>query len=262
MERSGEYEPIIVDLQKSQPVRQSRHYLALLVSALVVFVGTFVTFAAFYYPKLTVTPTPRMIATPTPAPEPTPTAPPVKPTPAPVVKPPAPTPTPQPVEVAGWLTLYSTPDNADVAIDGKVIGQTPLTNYQLTPGSYTVKFAYNGQVSQQQLTIMAGKTTEYTHRFEGLGSLRILTTSSGSEILINGKLAGQSPLLVEGLAPGTYTIVASKVGYTTAERTVTLGQGEHQELLLTVRRLGLFSPAAPNPTPTPRPVHPSERLNP
>jgi hypothetical protein len=201
----------------------------------------------------------------TPLPEPTPSVA-VTPTPVPAVKPPEPTPTAQPtptptvavVEAMGALNLSSHPDNAEIVIDGKPIGQTPLRNHKLKPGTYTIKFSHQGKISEQKITITAGETTEYTHHFEGFGSLNIRTTRSGSDIFVNGEPAGQSPLLLEGLSLGTYTIVARRKGYATAEKTVTLGKGEHLEVLITIKRLDLMDS---QPTPTrPRPVHPSERL--
>ena len=272
MERSEEYEPIILDLQKSKVVQQSRRYVFFVVIAVAVVLGTVATFAAFYYPKPSpnnravtpATPVPRV----TPTPKATPTLA-VTPTPVAAVATPVPMPTPttQPTppvvvpEATGTLNLNSEPANAEVLIDGKLIGHTPLLNYTLKPGTYTVKFSHQGTIAEHKITITAGKTTEYTYRFEGLSALSIQTTRSGSDIFINGELAGQSPLLLEGLAPGTYKIVARKPGYATAEKTVTLGKGERQELLITIKPLDWVTEPDRTPMP-PRPQHPSERRQP
>jgi hypothetical protein len=266
MERSQEYEPIILDLQKSKSLRQSKRYALLVIVSAVIGLGTLATFAAFYYPKSSSTH--RSVVLPTPVPQSTPSAA-ITPTPVSAVAKPEPTPTVRPTvtvtEPTGTLNLYSHPSGADIVIDGKLIGRTPLLNYELKPGTYAVKFSHQGVTSEHKMTITAGKTTEYTHRFEGFGSLSIKTTSSGGDVFVNGTLAGQSPLLLEGLAPGTYKIVVSKKGYTTADKTVILGKGEHQELLITIKRLDLIigpdRGATPIP-PRPRPVHPSERLQP
>ncbi|MBD3306933.1 PEGA domain-containing protein [candidate division KSB3 bacterium] len=254
MEERDENEPIIIDLQKSHALRQPKYAFLLFVSSAVLFAILLIAGAAFYVsqsagppqqpsppadPNVPVTAAPT--ATPTPSPPP----------PTPTI---APTPTPLP----GRLTLFSIPQNAEVIIDGTVL-QTPLHEYELDPGTYTLKFSYDDHLSQHTLTIRAGETTQYTHRFEGFGSLKIDTTTSGSEILINGKPAGRSPLLVEGLPPGTYTIVARKVGYATAEKQVSLEQGEHQELLITIKPLDAAQPSS-RTSPPDRPLHPSERL--
>ena len=76
--------------------------------------------------------------------------------------------------------------------------------------------------------------------------------------MVNGEPAGRSPLLLEVLSPGTYEIVARKKGYTTAEKTVTLGKGENQEVLMMLKPL--HTDTDPDRQTTPRPLHPSERL--
>ncbi len=260
MERRDEYEPIILDLQKSHAVRQSKRYLPMFVVSLAIF-GSLLLLAAFYFSKSL--DSPGILRTQPPDPK-TPIA---AITPTAVSKRSASTPTPEP-EVSptfgpvekGRLTLYSYPENAEVIINGDVLGYTPLRNYELNPGAYTVKFSYEGQISQQNIAISAGKTTKFTYRFPGFGSLKIETTSSGSDITVNGKLAGKSPVLLEGLPSGTYTIVATKTGYATAEKTVTLKKGEHQELFITIKLLDSVSEQSSTPTPPGRPLHPSERL--
>jgi hypothetical protein len=259
MERSQGYEPIILDLQKSTALRKPKRYVLLITATAVVALGALATFAAFYYPKPS--PNPPVVTAPTPVVKETPRVS-GTPTPLPVKQTPEPTPPVQPTspvpEPSGALTLYSYPANAEVLIDGKRIGSTPLVNYQLKPGTYTIKFVHQGAISEHQVTILAEKTTEYTYRFEGFGSLSIQTTSSGSDVVVNGMLVGQSPLVLEGLAPGTYDILVRKQGYESATRTVSLGKGEHQDVLITIKRSNLHT--EPNRTPAPsRPLHPSER---
>ena len=157
------------------------------------------------------------------------------------------------------MTLNSAPSNAEVKLNGNTIGRTPLTGYELEPGNYPVIFVFDGQTHQQTLRVAAGEITEYTHRFEGFGALKIDTTSSGCDVMVNGNFYGKSPVSVEGLPAGTYTIVIKKTGFRTVEETVTLGQGEVRDLFITVKRLSSPSDnSAPIFTPD-RPLHPSER---
>ena len=259
MEQREEYEPIILDLQKSQAIRQPKNYFFVFIGSAAIF-GVLVIFAAFYFQQFlsarfssqTPPAQPSVVVTPTAVPT--------------TGNPPEPTPAPQPpTEISttstGKLTLYSSPEHAKIVIDGNVLGYTPLVNYELAPGTYTVVFSHEGQISEQNITITADQTTAFTYRFEGFASLKIDTTSSGSDITVNGEPAGKSPLLLEGLSPGTYTIVASKVGYATVEKTITLKKGEHQELFMTIKRLDSVRPIPRTISPQPsRPLHPSERL--
>ncbi len=258
MERREEYEPIILDLQKSHAIREPKRHIPIFLCSLAIF-GILLIFAAFYFKQPSNSQGTQTTQT---SGSKTPVA--AKPTNVPIVSIPEPTPAVQPATTApgekGWLTLYSYPENAEVVINGNVLGHTPLRNYELDPDTYIVNFSYEGLVSQQEITISAGKTTKFTHRFPGFASLKIDTTSSGCDITVNGKPAGKSPVLLEGLSPGTYTIVATKVGYATAEKTVTLKKGEHKEPFITIKRLDSVIRETSTPTPSGRPLHPSERL--
>ncbi|GAK55162.1 PEGA domain protein [Candidatus Vecturithrix granuli] len=264
MDRPKDYEPMMLDLQKTQRISQPKAYLFLFIVSVCMF-GILVIFAVLYFQHSSSQPStgqapepiPTIAAAKTPTPVPTPIPTKVAPTPTPT---PQKTPTP-PAPQKGWLTLYSYPEDAEVVINGNILGRTPLKQSELPVGTYTVTFSYEGHEFQQQLSITAGNTTEFTYRFPGFGALNIETTTSGCEIYLNGKLAGKSPILIEGLAPGTYTITVKKIGYATTERTVTLAKEETQDLLITIRRLGSTSPSSLEPTPHPRrPIHPSERL--
>lgn len=279
MERSEEYEPIILDLQKSHVVQKPKQYV-LVVALTVVFLGTLAaTVTALYYSRSSTqgngNGNSRAVGLATPEPETTPTVS-VKSTPVPVIEPivgpletiPTPTPTVQPTptpiptvaaaEAMGRLNLYSHPNNAEIVINGESIGHTPLENYELKPGTYTITFSHQGKISEHNITITAGKTTEYTHRFEGFASLNIRIVPSRSDIFVNGKSAGRSPILLEGLSPGTYEIVARKKGYADGEKTVTLGKSERQEVLMMLKPLDADIDS--DRQATPRPLHPSERL--
>ncbi len=268
------YDPVILNLSKSQEIRQPKNYFWLFLSSLIL-LGVLLVSSAWYFlfhsgePIPNGTPPgsddkPTIIAESTPVPTVAPTV-----TPAPTTMPIQEATatvasgtqyTPEPEKLSGYLSLNSLPEQADVTIDGKTLGQTPLKDYELEEGGYSVTFSYNGRLFTHTFSIKAGETTEYTHRFEGFGSLQINTTSSGCEVYVNGQLRGTSPLLVEGLPPGEFTIVLKKVGYHTAEERVSLEKGEHQELFLTIKRLGSrSSPSGVSDSPT-RPLHPSERL--
>lgn len=281
MERQNgqdKYEPIILNLAKTQEARHPRSVFALFVMS-VALLSAIGGFGAWYLrthppndsrggnpPVVTAKATPAPAKAATPIPTATPAA---QPTATPTAAPPrqakttpaqATTPVPTPIPVAkGRLTLNSAPSNAEVKLNGNTIGRTPLTGYELEPGNYPVIFVFDGQTHQQTLRVAAGEITEYTHRFEGFGALKIDTTSSGCDVTVNGNFYGKSPVSVEGLPAGIYTIVVKKTGFRTVEETVTLKQGEVRDLFITVKRLSSPSDnSAPIFTPD-RPVHPSER---
>ncbi len=260
MERREDYEPLILDLQKSQAVRQHKRYAPLFVSSIAI-LGILLVVSALYFtpPWFSTSFKPPagnagVVPTPTATPESREAAPVLTPEQAPTVQA-----TPASDVEEGWLTLFSSPEHADIVIGGETLGKTPLYRYPLEAGTYTITFVYEGRKSTQKVTISAGEVTELTYRFPGFASLKIRTTRSGSEITLNGTFAGISPLLVDGLSAGTYTIEASKKGYAAAEKTVTVAKGEHREVLLTMKPLDSSYDDSSSSSDE-GPVHPSDRL--
>jgi PEGA domain len=58
----------------------------------------------------------------------------------------------------GWLTIISTPSGAEVSLDGKVAGVTPVTGRELGAGTHTIRISMAGyEPSQTTKTIDAGE---------------------------------------------------------------------------------------------------------
>jgi hypothetical protein len=109
----------------------------------------------------------------------------------------------------GMLVVNTNPDGVQVFIDGKKRGMTPLTlelptgdhKLELTLGDQTraipVKITQGGQVSQfVELPAVAPAD----------GKLSIRTDPPGATVTIDGQRRGVSPLLIEGLMPGTHVV--------------------------------------------------------
>ena len=71
---------------------------------------------------------------------------------------PAPTPAVSPSPLLGWLKVLPKPW-ADVTVDGRVIGQTPLPPIPLAPGSHSVVLTHpDYQPFTRRVEIRAGET--------------------------------------------------------------------------------------------------------
>ena len=67
---------------------------------------------------------------------------------------------PAPTPIVGKLAISSTPLMADVTLDGKPVGRTPIDIPNLLVGSHTVKISKSGYADNTQtITISEGKTT-------------------------------------------------------------------------------------------------------
>ena len=68
-----------------------------------------------------------------------------------------------PTPLVGKVTISSTPLMADVTLDGKPVGRTPIDIPNLLVGSHTVKISKSGYADNTQtITISEGKTTTVT----------------------------------------------------------------------------------------------------
>lgn len=137
------------------------------------------------------------------------------------------------------LSVQTTPPGAQVAIDGRSIGQTP-TVMSLPPGTYSMQLtAPGGQQRDVQVTLRPGESV--VHQFEWAasppvvmpktGALHIQTEPAGQTVLVDDARRGVSPLTVSDLAPGDHVVVVT--GNTgTIRRSVTIAPGETMSLVV------------------------------
>jgi hypothetical protein len=110
----------------------------------------------------------------------------------------------------GTLVVQTNPSGASVDIDGQPRGVTPLS-LDLPPGRHTLKLANEGNVRSMPITIVAGgqvsQLIELPRAASLLGELQVRTEPAGAQVTVDGHVYGKSPLTVEGLAPGSHSVV-------------------------------------------------------
>ena len=104
----------------------------------------------------------------------------------------------------GTLTVTSIPSGASVYIDGEVIGQTPLPDYEIDTGSQRekqveIRIELSGYKSHvAKATLKGGQQTPWDIRLEKFisrtGTLTVTSTPSGASVYIDGALIGPTPL--------------------------------------------------------------------
>ncbi len=87
---------------------------------------------------------------------------------------------------SGTLKVISTLPDAEVVIDGAVIGKAPQEK-RLSQGKHPVLVRLPGyKPYEETVNIEVGKTVTITADLKGVGRLRILSSPSGAAVLING----------------------------------------------------------------------------
>lgn len=134
------------------------------------------------------------------------------------------------VENRPQVVLRYTPDSPDEQIIGAIDGRVMNLNFQNgqvtlrpKPGEHTIKLNSEGRVWEQSLTLEAGDQRDITVDFpnrkseavkmQETGGMYINSNPSGARVMMNQVEQGQTPLTLEDIPPGTYTIEVSKPLY-------------------------------------------------
>ena len=138
------------------------------------------------------------------------------------------------------LTVGSQPAGADLIIDGRRRGQTPLT-LSIEPGAHTLTLRSAGAERTVPLTVTAG--AQVTQYFElkppgpvtPSARLSIVTDPAGARVSVDGRPRGVSPLVIEDLAAAEHRVtVTSNTG--SAERRITIEPGTTKEVVFSLPR--------------------------
>jgi len=133
------------------------------------------------------------------------------------------------------LSINSNPENALIYLNNESIGKTPINDYILQSGIYTIKIVKdNFAVLDTTIKVENGnnfnlafnlntlgniadkpKTTEVNNSIKNaeLASLNLNSNPSGADIFVNNKFQGKTPLKFDDLLPGNYEIKINKNGH-------------------------------------------------
>jgi hypothetical protein len=154
------------------------------------------------------------------------------------------------VIMAGGISVSSTPRGSGLYVDDIYQGATDLIVGNLQAGPHKVTVVEPGyQTSTQMVTVVSGQVipvsvTLVPESNPPTGDLQISSTPSGAVVYLDGNYKGFTPpndkLDINDLAPGTYTITMTKLGYLEYSTSVTLPAGKIIQVSATL---------VPNPTP-------------
>jgi len=137
------------------------------------------------------------------------------------------------------VTVESKPAGARVAVDGRDIGETPLT-VELDAGTYALSLAAPGFRRWEGGIQVQANTPQKIGPVElGLpdGSVAVRSAPSGADVAIAGSYRGRTPLDLE-LAPGVdYDVNVSRAGYEPSRRVLRVKPGERVDLTFTLKAI-------------------------
>ena len=160
------------------------------------------------------------------------------------------------------LQVTATPE-ASVFLDGKHLGKTPFFTDQLDAKEYTLKITVSEASYTEKIFLTPGALTavnrELSANFLGQSGETLSLNKQGkgvfissypdkAQVAIDGKIAGETPLIVEDVKEGDHQVSLNKTGY--IQREFTIKSSNKYQLTANVTLASEFakgqSPAAEN----------------
>ena len=145
-----------------------------------------------------------------------------------------------PAPTLAGAKITSDPEGATVRFEGEVIGTTPITRDNLSPGTGLLRLEKEGyEPMEEPVELVAGEALSRSYPLRQLpGSIRITSTpSAGATLFLDGERKGVTPFDLAELKPGSYELRLELEGYDTAIRKIEIQPGENPEESVALKAL-------------------------
>jgi len=138
------------------------------------------------------------------------------------------------------LKLFSDPPGAEVYLDDRKLGKTPVDRNDLVAGEYTIKLELtNYHNVSKPIRLIEGEVTVLAVQIPPkTGSVEITTTPPGADIQIDGKgmtVFEETPIIQDSLQVGEHSVLVSSEGYFDLEEHFRINYENTTSLDLTLR---------------------------
>ena len=132
-----------------------------------------------------------------------------------------------PTPILSALKVLSEPMEAEIYLNGKLVGTTPQILRDLLVGDYELELRKPGYGSTKQtVTVKEGQTVEVNLTLTSTGSIAFTSEPSGAELYLNGTYKGRTPYTASDLPAGSYTYELRKEGYETVSASAGVDAGK------------------------------------
>jgi hypothetical protein len=156
--------------------------------------------------------------------------------------------------VTGRIVIRSEPSGALVTVDGRRVGETPLTLRDQPLGSHSVQVARRGYVPETRKVTLTSRAPAQTVSVPlkagaaqtapaasaavsaTTGSIYADTKPRAARVVIDGRAYGTTPVLVPQLSPGAHTVRLEMDGYAPSSTSVTVRAGEQSRVSISLVR--------------------------
>ncbi len=148
------------------------------------------------------------------------------------------------------ISITTDPSGADVYLDEKLVGKSPLTISKTTAGDHNIKAIMKSGgkelTGESRFTLRTGEFKNIDMKLVAKTFLTITTTPTGADITVDGQYIGKSPVTTNAVGEGNHQITAtankSGIEYT-GENSFYLYAGETKKIDLQLKdaRFGTFT---------------------
>jgi hypothetical protein len=146
-----------------------------------------------------------------------------------------------PAIVAGQLSIDSSPQGAQIQVDGQASGVTPFSLSSLMPGQHSVTVSKPGFVTDTRtINVSSGSKSVMSVQLVVISaSVSAHSEPAGAAVWMDGKDTGKvTPAQISVDRPGTHSFVFKKQGYLDETTSANLQIGQTFQLSPTLRALG------------------------
>lgn len=133
---------------------------------------------------------------------------------------------------AATITITGAPANAQVSLDGTILGAAPIRNMIIAPGRHNVSITMSDH-DPYEATVDVALSESAELKYELVSHLALFTVEGrppGASVFIDNKLIGKTPLTPTRLYAGSHKLRIVASGYEVHESDFTVGKGERKNL--------------------------------
>lgn len=130
-----------------------------------------------------------------------------------------------PVPILGSLHISSTPSGAEVRVDGKKVGKTPVEMPEVLIGSHNIDIYKDGYARQSfSAEVKVGETTRVAPTLSDQETITVTTDPAGANLWVDGRrLDGDSPFSYTGKI-GEHDVEVTCYGFDRIKKRMILGK--------------------------------------
>ncbi|MBU4603185.1 PEGA domain-containing protein [bacterium] len=138
----------------------------------------------------------------------------------------------------GVLYIWASPENTEVYVNNKYLGEAPLSTDFLAPGEYNLRLSqpgyYDIDITAEVVPLHIQKVEGSLKQKVGNSTLFISSTPEKAEAFLDDTYIGDTPLKVEKILAGMHRLVFMKPGYHLYEKPFAIYPAEDHEIIATL----------------------------